>query len=195
MVAELVRPIAGPDAEHVAGVLFATFGSLRKVLAADPEAFTGSDLERRSLEHLRTVENVLLQSLREPLVDMPVLSSGERVVEYLRCAMGHLRSEQVRVLFLDGDLSLIRDEIIATGSRAVARFDPAPMIRRALLLEASGLILAHNHPSGRLAPSEADLEGTRRLAATCRTIDLELVDHLIVTGAGALSFRSEGFLP
>lgn len=164
------------------------------MLAADHGTFRGSELAQRSLGHLRHVEEVVLQSLREPLVAAPVLDTGARVVDYLRCAMGHLRGEQVRALYLDGSLSLIKDEVVATGSGASTLFAGETVTRRALLLDAHGLIIAHNHPSGRLDPSEADLQATRQLSHLCRAIDVAFVDHLIVTRAGVVSLRDKGLL-
>jgi DNA repair protein RadC len=194
LLANLVRPIAGAEADSVAALLLETFGNLRSVLAADHRTFHGPELARCSLCHLRHVEEVLLQSLREPLVAAPLFDTGERVVDYLRCAMGHLRGEQVRVLYLDGSFSLLKDEVVSAGSATSVQFAIETVARRALLLDAHGLIVAHNHPSGRLDPSEADLKATRQLAQLCRLIDVALVDHVIVTRTGAVSLRDKGLL-
>lgn len=105
--------------------------------------------------------------------------------QYLIASMGGLADERLRLLFLDGGQRLIADEELQRGTLAQLALYPRTIFRRALELNAAGIILVHNHPSGDPAPSEADVEVTRRLDQIGRTLDIEIIDHIIVTSAYA----------
>jgi DNA repair protein RadC len=194
LVAALIKPIAGEKAEHVSKTLFSTYGGLRQILAADVEAVGLPEPARSSLRYLHQAEQLLLELMREPLHEAPLLDSGTHVRDYLSCAMGHLATEQIRVLHLDAAFRLIRDDIVATGGRSCVRIGVEAILRRSILLDASAIIIAHNHPSGRLEPTQSDLEGTRRLSAAAKTLGIELVDHWIVAAKGAASLRAASLL-
>lgn len=104
--------------------------------------------------------------------------------DYLVLSMGSLPDEALRILFVDPRGHLIADEELQRGSLGHLAFHPRTVIRRALEHNAAGLILAHNHPGGDMQPSEADLETTRQFAALARSLDILLVDHLVVTRSG-----------
>jgi DNA repair protein RadC len=131
--------------------------------------------------------------LREPLKRGPVLDHWQIVLDYARAEAGHLRHERLHVLYLDIKNRLI-GEHTSDGTIDEAPFYPREIIRQALELGAASLIMVHNHPSGELNPSRADLAVTRRLVALAEPLGIAIFDHLIVGVTGHLSLRSEGLL-
>jgi DNA repair protein RadC len=144
------------------------------------------------LRCLALVRGAMLNVLAADLADTPLLNDGAAVTDYLHVAMAHEPREQVRALFLDASLRLIRDEVLGTGSITAAPVYPREIMRRALELGATGLILAHNHPSGNREPSRSDIQITRQLAEAGRALDIKLHDHLIITRTGHTSLRELG---
>lgn len=188
--------LAGVDTQRGAGLadaLIAEFGSLAHVLAAGPAAQARIVGDRPALlACLALVRGAMLNVLAADLVDTPLLNDTAAVTDYLHVAMAHEPREQVRALFLDASLRLIRDEVLGTGSIAAAPVYPREIMRRALELGATGLVLAHNHPSGNRAPSRSDIQITRQLAEAGRALDVKLHDHLIITRTGHTSLRELG---
>ena len=106
----------------------------------------------------------------------------------------HAQSEQFRVLFLDCRNGLIRDEIVSRGSVLEAPVYPREIMRRALQIGASGLILVHNHPSGDPYPSRGDVEATAKIILAAQSLEIEVHDHIILARSGWSSFKSLGLL-
>jgi DNA repair protein RadC len=123
-----------------------------------------------------------------------VLSSWEALLDYCHTTMAHRETEQFRVLYLDRKNVLIADEEQARGTVDHVPVYPREVIKRALELNASALILVHNHPSGDPTPSESDLAMTAQIAQAAQVLGLVLHDHLIVGKSRELSFRAQGFL-
>ncbi len=121
-------------------------------------------------------------------MDHPVL-----VADYLRVRLAHLRREQVRALFLDKPGCLIADEIVCDGTVDEAAIFPRELVRRALELDACGLILAHNHPSRDCKPSTADIRVTQTLQRAAQCLNVVLIDHIII-GSENFSMRAAGLL-
>jgi len=128
------------------------------------------------------------------VMQKPLLSSWDALLDYCHTAMAHRETEQFRVLFLDRKNVLIADEEQAKGTVDHVPVYPREIVKRALELNASALILVHNHPSGDPTPSEADLSMTAQVQAACAALGLVLHDHLIIGKSRELSFRSAGFL-
>ena len=146
------------------------------------------------VRQLAATYDALTWVLRHPLDDRPLLGSDLAVMDYLRLAQGFLQTEQVRVLYLDTGNRLLRDEVAAQGTVDEAPIYVREIIRRALELGATGLILAHNHPSGDATPSDTDRQITEALARACRALRLRLLDHIVVSRSEAVSFRALGYL-
>ena len=123
-----------------------------------------------------------------------VISSWEQLITYCRVSMAHLGREQFRILFLDRKNTLIADEIQQQGTVDHVPVYPREVVRQALALNASALILVHNHPSGDPTPSQADIDMTARVQDACNALGLSLHDHLIIGKSTELSFRSQGYL-
>ena len=124
----------------------------------------------------------------------PVLSTWDRLTDYLTAAMGYERTEQFRVLFLDGRNKLIADEVQGTGTINHAPAYPREVVRRCLELHATAVILAHNHPSGEPAPSREDVALTAEIAKAAATMGITVHDHIVVGRGKWLSFRAEKLL-
>jgi DNA repair protein RadC len=150
--------------------------------------------EAEIIAFLHNVRRCMLELLALEFDDAPILTSLSAVVDYLRLAIAHERTEQLRALFLRSDGRLIVDEILSRGGARRTAALPSQIIRRALELGSSSLLLAHNHPSGDHSPSAADIATTRQIADLARQLDVELYDHLIISKTGWTSLRAEGLL-
>lgn len=191
-MAALIRPIAGHQSEQVAAELIATFGGLRQILGADTASLP--DQLRPSVQHLRQTEALFSQLLREQLQNTMLLDQPALVERYLTHEMGSLSVEQIRVMYLDSSYRLIKDQVVASGTRWKVRVEIHKILRKCILFDASAIIIAHNHPSSRWKPTPHDIESTRILAEASRLLSIEFVDHWIVTESGALSMRAAGLL-
>lgn len=189
---ELLRPF-GPAVW--ADELVEEFGSLGGVLAADPAAL-GRILGpgNPAIQHLGMVRGVMQHVLRAEALDGPILSSSQALIDYLFADMAHLPAEQLRILFLNSKNRLLRDEVMSEGSVNETQVYPREIMRRALELGATALILVHNHPSGDPQPSAGDIEATRRVAAAGRPFEIQIHDHVVIARSGWSSFRSLGLL-
>lgn len=149
----------------------------------------------RVVRHLGSIRRAQIHSLRADLDQRLPLDGRGAVMRYLCAQLAHRRVEHVRILYLDHAARLIRDELAAEGCVDRCAISTRQIVARALELHASGLIVAHNHPSGDPQPSAGDMEFTRSLATAARHFDIALHDHLIVTASGHSSLRAAGAIP
>lgn len=133
-------------------------------------------------------------ALRSEMQSGPVITGSEALMQYLKYRMGHLRYEQVRAMFLDAANRVVGDNVVAKGSVSSCAIHSREVIRRALELQAVGVILVHNHPSGSPRPSEGDVTATNRLLQACKAVDVSLLDHIVISREGWTSFRMEGLI-
>ncbi len=154
------------------------------------------DYELLELVLFRAIPRQDVKPLARLLLDTlkPVLSSWDALLDYCHTAMAHRETEQFRVLFLDRKNVLVADEEQAKGTVDHVPVYPREIVKRALELNASALILVHNHPSGDPTPSEADRTMTRQVQDACAALGLVLHDHLIIGKERELSFRARGYL-
>ena len=146
-----------------------------------------------AVELLDAMRDVMLRGLENEAFSGPILSTSQQLIDYLRADMAHASVERFRVLFLNAQNRLL-GETVADGSINQAPIYPREIIRRALEVGSTALILVHNHPSGDTAPSRSDIDATRRVAAAGRTFDICVHDHLIISTAGWSSFKELGLL-
>jgi len=165
------------------------------VLAAGPEA-QARVLGKHAVAvaHLTTIREAMLHALRCNAFAGPVLGDSEALLTYLAFDMAGLTTERLRILYLNAANRLLADEAEAEGTVNAARVLPRSIMRRALDLGATAMILVHNHPSGDPTPSRDDIEATRRIAEAARALDICVHDHVIVGGSGWTSFRALGLL-
>ncbi len=143
---------------------------------------------------LKFVEAAALRSLRTAALDRPVLSGWQALTDYLHAAMAHRVTEEFRVIFLNNRNVLIRDEAMGSGTVNAAPVYPREIVKRALELAASGLILVHNHPSGDPQPSREDIAMTKAIVEAGRHLGLAVHDHVVIGRSGHASFRALGLL-
>ena len=185
--------VAGARAAELAAALLARFGSLPEVLGA-PAPELRQVAPATVAAELRLWGELQARALRAPFRSREVLSSWPQVRDYLRAAMAAAPREQFRVLFLDRKNRLIADEVMGWGSVDHAPVYPREVVRRALELNASALVLAHNHPSGDPTPSSADIDMTRQVVEAARALGLQVHDHLVVGAASVASLRALGVM-
>lgn len=191
----LFRSIPRCDVKPVARRLLDTFGDFNRVLSAPRERLMEvKGIGDAVIVDLKIVEAATHRMARAKVIQRPVVSSWAALIDYCHTAMAHLETEQFRVLYLDRKNTLIADEEQARGTVDHVPVYPREVAKRALELNASALILVHNHPSGDPTPSQSDIDMTARIQAACEALGITLHDHLIVGKSSELSFRSEGYL-
>jgi DNA repair protein RadC len=147
-----------------------------------------------AVRHLGTIREAMLHALRCDAFAGPVLGDSQALLTYLTFDMAHLPTERMRILYLNSANRLLCDDTGPEGSVNAAPVVPRAIMRRAVEVGATALILVHNHPSGDPAPSREDVEATRRIAEAARALDICIHDHVIVAGASWTSFRALGLL-
>ncbi len=191
----LALAIPRRDTKPLARLLLREFGGIEGVLTADWAA-----LERvpgmgdTSVAAIKVAQAASLRLLRSRVAEQPVLGSWQSVLDYLRADMAWLGIERVRVLHLNSRNMLIRDEKMADGSIDQAAIYTREVIKRAMELGSTSLILVHNHPSGNPAPSRQDIEITRHIAEAGKRMGISVHDHIIVGTDGHSSMRALGLI-
>jgi len=186
----LFRAIARRDVKPLAKALVDRFGSFAEAVAARPERLREIDgLGEAAIVELKVVEASARRLARGAIQKRAVLSSFMDVMDYCRTAMAYGEREEFRILFLDKRNALIADEVQGVGTVDHTPVYPREIVRRALELGASALILAHNHPSGDPTPSAADIRMTKDIIAIAQPFGITVHDHLVVGRNGQTSFR------
>ncbi|MFD0387083.1 DNA repair protein RadC [Tistrella bauzanensis] len=183
------------DVKPIAKRLLAAFGGLGGVLHAEPARLKAIEGVGPSvIAQIKLTEALMIRSLREEVIDRPLFSSWQALMDYLMADLGHLRVEQFRVLFLDRKNRLIADEIQQQGTVDHTPVYAREVMKRALEHAASSIILVHNHPSGDPAPSPADIDLTRKLVEAARHLNISVHDHIIIGRRSYKSFKALGIL-
>ena len=194
---EMVLFIALPrvDTKTLSKTLIARFGSYAGVIAAPREELLEiKGIGESAVATLKIVQLAAQRLARAEVLDRPVLNNWDRLIDYLHAMMARERVEQFRVLFLDTRNRLLADEAQARGTVNHTPVYPREVIKRALELKATALILVHNHPSGDPTPSRDDLEMTQEVKRAASALSITLHDHVIIGNGRWLSFRQEGLL-
>lgn len=185
----------GANTDRLAAALLERFAGLGAVVAAEPgELARAPGLDPLALSDLKLLRELAIRLARDETCRRPVITSWTALVAYVRVALAHEPREQFRTLFLDRRNILLRDELVADGTVDHAPVYPREVIRRALELSASALILVHNHPSGDPTPSQADIQMTRQIVEAARVFNLQVHDHLVVGREGTASFKALGLI-
>jgi DNA repair protein RadC len=183
------------DMKPLAKDLIARFGSLAGVLAAEPKELTKTPgMGDASVAALKIVAEAAMRLAREELAEQPVISSWDQLVAYCRIALGREPVERFHLLFLDRKNRLIADEAQQRGTVDHTPVYPREVVKRALELGASALILVHNHPSGDPTPSRADIAMTREVAEAAEKLGITVHDHVVIAKSGHASFKALGLL-
>ena len=183
------------DTKPIAKSLIARFGSLAAVLNADAKALTDHpQMGETSAAALKVVALAARRLAKAGVQDKPVLGSWQALIDYLTIDMAHLTVERVRVLYLNTQNRLILDHHVGDGSIDEAAIHPREVVKRALEIGATAMILVHNHPSGNPQPSRADIEITNRIAEAGRLLGIVVHDHVIVGREGHVSLKAKGLI-
>ncbi|MBC00971.1 MAG: hypothetical protein CML67_15680 [Rhodobacteraceae bacterium] len=186
----LFSPIKRADTKPIAKALIARFGSFAEVLAAPPARLKEvRGVGDRVVVELKLAHAVAQRFLRGQVQGKQILSSWSAVLDYVRTAMAYSDREEFRILFLDKKNALIADEVQQRGTVDHTPVYPREVMKRALELSASAIVLVHNHPSGDPTPSRADIQMTNQIAEIAKPLGIALHDHIIVGRDGHVSFR------
>jgi DNA repair protein RadC len=194
---ELVLFAAIPrrDVKPLAKRLIARFGDFNHAISAPAARLREIEgVGEAVVLQLKLVEAAARRLARAKVINRPILSSWAAVVDYCKTAMAHDAVEQFRILYLDRKNVLIAEEAMARGTVDAVSVYPREVVKRALELSASAVILAHNHPSGDPTPSEADIAMTRQVKAALKTVKIALHDHLVIGKDRDASFHALGLL-
>jgi len=191
----LFRSIPRRDVKALAKELIRRFGSFAEVIAAPPSRLREVEGVGESVvTDIKIVEAAARRIARGAVAKRPVLSSWSAVIDHCRTAMAFADKEHFRVLFLDKRNGPIADELQQTGTVDHTPVYPREVVKRALELSATAIILVHNHPSGDPTPSSADIKMTRTIGEIAKALGVTVHDHIIVGRDGHASFRGLGLL-
>lgn len=191
----LFRAIPRRDVKPLARALLDRFGDFNRVISAPPDQLSQvSGVGAAVLCELKIVEAAAHRLARARVMKRAVISSWDAVLDYCHTTMAHREIEQFRIFFLDRKNVLIADEEQARGTVDHVPVYPREVVKRALQLNASALILIHNHPSGDPTPSHEDIAMTQKVQSACEALGITLHDHIIVGKSCELSFRASGHL-
>ena len=196
---ELLLTLAIPrkDTKPLAKALVKEFGSFAEVLfASDDKLMTFTGLKENTILVFRIVREAALRMTWQKLsaTEAPVLTSYDAIIEYCRAASGYKDREEFRVIFLNAKNRIIGEEVQQRGSVNAVAIHPGEVMRSAVLKGATALILVHNHPSGDVTPSRADIEVTRKIAEALAAVEIRLIGHFIVSKSLVFSFNDHGLL-
>ncbi len=191
----IFRAMPQRDAKAMAQQLLDTFGDFNHVISAPNRQLEEiSGIELSVVQELKIVEATAHRLAQAKIIERPVVSSWNDLLTYCRIAMAHLPTEQFRILFLDRKNVLIADEPQQCGTVDHVPVYPREVVKRALELNASAIILVHNHPSGDPTPSDVDITMTRKIMAALETVSITLHDHLVVGKSKEYSFKAQGLI-
>ncbi len=191
----LFRAIPRRDVKALAKQLIARFGSFAEVLAAPPGRLAElPGVKTAVVTELKIVEAATRRMARGAVGKRQILSSWSAVIDYVRSAMAFAEREEFRIIFLDKRNAVIADEVQGRGTVDHTPVYPREVVKRALELSASAVVLVHNHPSGDVTPSAADIRMTKVIEDVAKPLGIALHDHIIVGRDGHASFRGLGLI-
>lgn len=186
----LFRVFPRGDTKPIAKRLVAKFGSFAEVVSASPERLKEVEgIGERAVDELKLIKAAAERLTRGQIAAKPALSSWNGVLDYLRMVQGFDAKEQFRILFLDKKNNLIADEVQGQGTVDHTPVYVREVVKRALELSSSAIILVHNHPSGDPTPSRADVDMTKQIMDAARPLGVSVHDHIIVGRDGHASLK------
>jgi DNA repair protein RadC len=191
----LFRSLPRRDVKPIAKRLIQRFGSFAEVLSAPLERLVEIDgIGNSAALDLKIAAAAAQRLTKGSVAKRQVLSSWTSVIEYCRAAMAFAEREEFRILFLDKRNQLIADEVQQRGTVDHTPVYPREIVRRALELSATALVLIHNHPSGDPTPSQADIRMTHDIVAIAKPLGITIHDHVIVGRNGHTSLKGQGYI-
>ncbi|MDX2082934.1 MAG: DNA repair protein RadC [Rickettsiales bacterium] len=182
------------DTKPLAKKLIAKFGNISKVINADIDNLRELKLSENAIVSLKVVVEVINRVLKKSAQSKNILDNWKAVLDYAYATLRNLNHETFRVLFLDKKHQLIKDELVNSGENDKIFISAKLIVKKALLLQAAAIILLHNHPSGDLRPSSADIKTTDEIIAALKNLGIKVFDHLIISDLAYFSFRENGLM-
>lgn len=194
LLAQLVASVEPANSDRIAFTLLQTFGTLARIFSAPIGAVEKASSNTALAALIATVRPVVMESLRVDLTGKDFGHHEDAFARYLVARMQCDTQEHFDVVFLDRQRRFIIDDRLASGSHSMVSIALRPLMRKAIELDASWLVLCHNHPSGSARPSQADLHFTAKTSAIGEALGIGIWDHIIVAGADVFSMRKSGML-
>lgn len=183
------------DVKPLAKQLLLRFGNLAGVITAHTDELkTIKGINEITVAQLKVVQDMAERLLKQKVEEKPILQSWKALLDYCRASMGHLKKEQFRLIFLNKKHMVIADELQEFGTIDQTPVYPREVVKRALQLEASAIIMVHNHPSGDTMPSLADIQMTKQIIQSTESVGITLHDHIIISSQSHYSFRAHGVI-
>jgi len=191
----LFNSIPRRDVKPIAKELMQLFGNIGEICGAPMHRLTEvKGVGEKTALDLKLLHAMSAHMARESVLERPILSSWNALLDYCRTTMQFEPVEQFRVLFLDRKNRLIADEVLGKGTIDRAPVYPREIVKRGLALESTAIILAHNHPSGDPTPSQSDIDMTFTIVETCNAVGISVHDHLIIGREDIASFKMLGLM-
>ncbi len=191
----LFRAVPRRDTKPLAKAILARFGTFAEAMSAPDELLKEvPGLGEAAITEMKLVRAAALRLVRGEVLERPVLGSWSQVLDYCRASMGFEPKEQFRILFLDKRNQIIADEMQQEGTVDHTPVYVREVVKRALELSATAIVLVHNHPSGDPTPSRADIEMTKQIVQAAKNLGIVVHDHIIVGKQGHASFRGLGLI-
>lgn len=191
----LFRAIPRRDVKPLARDLLERFTDFNGVISAPVDQLQiVSGVGHTVIQELKIVEAAAHRLAKSKVIGRPAISSWDALLEYCQTTMSHRQTEEFRVFYLDRKNILISDELLGQGTVDHVPVYPREIVKRALHLNASALILVHNHPSGDPTPSQQDIAMTKHIQAAADALGISVHDHLVIGKSREISFQSEGLL-
>jgi DNA repair protein RadC len=182
------------DVKPLAKALLEQFGGFAELLSADPDTLAGAGLGLAGIAALKSVREAALRLMQSGLRERPVVNSWDKLIDYCKACIAHGKVEEFHILFLDRKNALIKHERQQRGTVDHTPVYTREVVKRALELSASALILVHNHPSGDPSPSKADIAVTKDIIRATDPLGVRVHDHLIIGRGGHTSLRDLGVI-
>jgi DNA repair protein RadC len=191
----LFRAMPRRDTKPLAKAILARFGTFAEAMNAPQDLLKEvPGLGEAAATEIKLIRAAALRLVQGEVLERPVLSSWQQVLDYCRAAMGFEAKEQFRILFLDKRNQMIADEVQQQGTVDHTPVYVREVVKRALELSATAIVLVHNHPSGDPTPSRADIEMTKQIVDAAKPLGVVVHDHIIVGKQGHASFRGLGLI-
>lgn len=186
---------ARKDTKAIAKKLLAKFGDISAIINAEVEMLKSVEgLGNAAVVQIKVISQIIKNIFKNNAKKRPVLNNWEAVLQYAKNLLQNLNHEVFYVLFLDKKYSLIEDELIATGENDHVQISNKKIVKKALILQASSVVLLHNHPSGMVYPSQSDIKTTDKIISALGELEIRVLDHLIISKNSHFSFKAEGLL-
>ncbi|MEK7801528.1 MAG: DNA repair protein RadC [Pseudomonadota bacterium] len=182
------------DVKPLAKSLIQNFGSFNGVFHAPLVELIAFGLSENTAIAIKTIQAAALQFMKRDMIGQTILNNWAKLLDYVQAGMAHAKRENFRLLFLNKKNELIADEIQQSGTVDHTPAYPREIVKRALELSATAVILVHNHPSGDATPSKADIDMTQMIIAAAKPLGIVIHDHLVVSKNGVTSMRNKGLM-